>query len=419
MRWRASAQPPGRRYSRFSCAAGLAAALVLSQPARPSLSFSAPPAVFLLDASRLEAAKRGLAADDPAWAPFWRALRADADRALALNRLSVVDKAVTPPSGDRHDYTSQEQYFWRNTATADGLPYVRRDGERNPEIDAISNHRALDSFAGAVETLTLGWYVSGDMRYAAKAAELLRAWFIDPATRMNPNLEYAQFVPGVNTGRGIGLIETRGLTRIVDAVQLLSGSPAWSAAEDRATKEWFSAFLWWMQTSRNGRSEAVAKNNHGTYYDLQVASYALFLGRRALARDILESVRTRRIAVQIEPDGRQPLELARTRAWSYSVGNLDGLTSLAVLGDHVGVDLWHYRTGDGRSLRAALLFLSPYAFGSREAWPYPQLGGWTPQALYAVLRRAAPHYADDASVTSAAGRLPHPNRADRHLATGW
>ena len=349
----------------------------------------------------------------------WAALRADANRALALNRFSVVDKALAPPSGDRHDYLSQAPYFWRNPATADGLPYVRRDGERNPEIDAIADHRALDGLEGAVETLALASYVSGDGRYARKAADLLRAWFVDPATRMNPNLQYAQFVPGVNTGRGIGLIETRGLTRVVDAVQLLAGSPAWSGADDGAIKTWFSTFLEWMQRSTNGRAEAGALNNHGTYYDLQVASYALFLGRDALARDVIDAVRAKRIAIQIDPDGRQPLELARTRAWTYSVGNLDGLTRLAVLGDHVGVDLWHYRTADGRSLRAALLLLTRYASGSRDAWPYKQLGEWTPQAFYPVLRRAAPHYAGDEALARAAARIPNPNPADRHLLTGW
>ena len=404
---RPSVRPPCRGRSRSSCAAALtAAALALWAPARPSPSAAGPPAVFLLDAARLERAKQGITADDPAWMPAWRALRADADAALSLERLSVVDKAVTAPSGDRHDYTSQAPYFWRNPGTSSGLPYVRRDGERNPEINAITDHAALDRLEGAVETLSLAWYFSGDDRYARHAADLLRAWFVDPATRMNPNLEYAQFVPGLNPGRGIGLIETRNLTRVVDAIGLLRESGAWPVADDRAVKEWFSAFLEWMQTSANGRAEASAKNNHGTYYDLQVASYALFLGRTALARGVLESVRTRRIALQIEADGREPLELARTRAWSYSVMNLDGLTRLAQLGDRLDVDLWHYDTTDGRSLRSALMFLAPYAFAPRERWAYQQLGQWAPQALYPVLRRASPHYANDPEIRALIARVP-------------
>src|SRR5260370_6800478 len=142
---------------------------------------------------------------------------------------------------------------------------------------------------------------------------------------MKPNLEYAQFIPGVNTGRGIGLIETRGFTHIADAVGLIEGSRAWRPEDDRGVKQWYADFLPWMQESRNGKDESAAKNNHGTYYDLQVVSYALFLDRPALAKDVLERAKQKRLAGQIEPDGPMPLALARTNAWSYSTGNLDAM----------------------------------------------------------------------------------------------
>lgn len=221
---------------------------------------------------------------------------------------------------------------------------------------------------------------------------------------MNPNLEFAQFIPGVNTGRGIGLIETRGFTRVVDAVGLIEGSKAWTPADDRGVKQWFAEFLRWMQESKNGTDESAAKNNHGTYYDLQIVSYALFLDRTPLAREALERAKQKRIAAQIEPDGTMPLELARTNAWSYSVMNLDGLTELATLGDRAGVDLWHFETADGRSIRKAILYLVPFAFGEKK-WDAEQINGFTAQALYPVLRRAAPRY-DDPDVRRAAARLP-------------
>ena len=220
---------------------------------------------------------------------------------------------------------------------------------------------------------------------------------------MNPNLEYAQFIPGVNTGRGIGLIETRGLTRVVDAIGLLAGSKSWTTADQRGMEDWFQKFLQWMLESKNGKDEAAAKNNHGTYYDVQVVSFALFLGKEDLARKVLEAARSKRIALQVEPDGRQPLELARTKAWSYSVGNLDGLMSLARLGENVGVDLWNFRTADGRSIRAALDYLTPFAFG--EKWPYQQLGEWPPQMLFPLVRRAAEHY-KDAPIQRTRAKLP-------------
>src|SRR5919205_3865952 len=182
------------------------------------------PRVFILDVTRLASSKDRVLAD--------------AQKALSAGPFTVVSKEVTPPSGDKHDYMSQAPYFWPNPKTPNGLPYIRRDGERNPEINRITDHRSLDQMADAVETLALAYYFKGDEAYAAKAAQLLRAWFIDPATRMNPNLQYAQYIPGVNTGRGIGLIETRGLTRVVDAIGLLKGSKSLTETDRRGISDW-------------------------------------------------------------------------------------------------------------------------------------------------------------------------------------
>ncbi|HKA16684.1 MAG TPA: alginate lyase family protein [Blastocatellia bacterium] len=349
--------------------------------------------VFLLDGNRLLAARAAIRKGDKILELALERLRRDAQKALAIEPQSVMSKQATPPSGSKHDYMSQAPYFWPNPKTADHLPYIRRDGERNPEINKISDHQSMDRMVSAVETLALAYFFDGDEKFAAKAAELLRVWFVDPATRMNPNLEYAQFIPGVNTGRGIGLIETRGMTRLVDAIGLLAGSRAWNELDQKNLEQWFSSFLQWMLTSKNGRDEAAAKNNHGTYYDLQVSSFALFLGRKDLAIATLESARLKRIAIQIEPDGRQPLELVRTKGWSYSVGNLDGLTLLAILGERVRVDLFSYRTADGRGIRTALDYLVPFALGEKK-WPDQQIGEWQPEILVPLIRRGSARYRD-------------------------
>ena len=371
---------------------------------------SAPPRVFLIDRERLEEVRRSVAYGETTFAPALKRLEADADKALAAGTFSVVMKNVTPPSGDKHDYMSQAPYFWPDPSKKDGLPYIRRDGERNPEINKISDHRSMDQMIGAVSTLALAYYFKRDERYAAKAVEILDAWFLDPKTRMNPNLQYGQGIPGVTTGRGIGLIETRGLTRVVDAMGLLAGSKALSGAQRSGIENWFEKFLAWMQTSRNGRDENDAKNNHGTFYDVQTASFALFLGKTDLAKRILETAKQKRITLQIEPDGRQPLELARTRAWGYSVGNLDGLTQLAILGERVGVDLWNYKTADGRSIRKAFEFLYPFSVG--EKWQYQLLGEWQSQILFPLLRRASRHYKDE-KFTAMMRRVPSADLADR------
>lgn len=366
---------------------------VAAQPAATQTAPPAAPRVFILEAAHLRATRQGIRNGDTNFAAALAALERDAKEALTAGPFSVVSKEAMPPSGDKHDFMSLAPYFWRNPETTNGLPYIRRDGERNPETRKISDRQNLGRMIGAVETLAPAYYFKGDEAYATQAARLLRAWFLEPATRMNPHLQYGQAVPGVNTGRGIGLIETVGLTSVVDAIGLLAESKAWTTADQRGTEAWFAQFLAWMLESKNGRDEAAAKNNHGTYYDVQVASFALFLDKPELASNILQTARQKRIATQIEPDGRQPLELARTKAWGYSVMNLQGLMSLARLGEHVGVDLWNYRTPDGRAIIQALDFLAPFALGEQK-WPYRQLGGWSPNALFSAVRLAAIKYPD-------------------------
>jgi hypothetical protein len=370
------------------------------------------PRVFLLNATRLAAVRLAINKGDKDIEPAWEKLQRDAQKALAAGPFSIVNKTVTPPSGDKHDYMSQAPYFWADPKKSDGLPYIRRDGERNPEINKITDHKSLDDLASSVETLASAYYFKGDEVYAGKAVQLLRTFFLDPATRMNPNLQYAQFIPGVNTGRGIGLIETRGLTRVVDAIGLLKGSKALTNQDEIGLRDWFGKFLQWMQESKNGREESAAKNNHGTWYDVQVVSFALFVGKTDLAKQTLDTGKQKRIAAQIESDGRQPLELARTKAWSYSNMNLDGLMQLATLGEGAGVDLWNFQTKDGRGIRKALDFLTPVAFGERK-WNYPEIeGGVKPQTLFPLMRSAAAVYRDK-EYQMLMAKVPERDRTDR------
>jgi Alginate lyase len=369
------------------------------------------PRVFLLNSTKLAETKQRIQSGDKTFGAALAKLEADARKALQQGPVSVMTKGVAPPSGDKHDYMSQAPYFWPDPKKTDGRPYIRRDGERNPEINKITDHYTLDQMEAASRTLALAFYFTGNEEYAAQATKILRAWFLDPATRMNPNLEYAQFIPGVNTGRGIGLIETRGLADVVDAIGLLAGSKSWTAVEQRGVQDWYSQFLQWMIESKNGREENDAKNNHGTYYDLQATSFALFLGKKDLARQIVETAKQKRIALQIEPDGSQPLELARTKAWGYSNGNLDGLMWLARLAENVDVDLWNYQTKDGRSIRRALEYLYPFAVGEGK-WTYQQLGEFEGRSLFPLVRRAAAHY-QDAKFKAEQSKLPKLDPSDR------
>ncbi len=335
----------------------------------------------------LQAARDRLAAGDAFLAPALAALRERAEQALAVGPFSVVDDPAVPPSGDRHDYLSVGPYWWPDPAKPDGLPYIRRDGEVNPERNQ-GDSIAMGRMTKAVGDLSLAYWFTGDERYAAWAARLLQAWFLDPATRMNPHLEYGQAIPGRCPGRGIGIIDTTGFVELVDRVLLLRTSAHWSAADHVGLQAWFADYLDWLLTSNHGREERAAHNNHGTWFDAQAAAFARFVGREPVVAEILATVGEQRVARQVEPDGRQPHELARTKSWSYSIYNLQALQVLARLGEEAGVDLWHYRTADGRSVRGPLDFLAGYLDGTNP-WPWQQLGGWQPATLLGTLLTAA------------------------------
>ncbi|HWR37422.1 MAG TPA: alginate lyase family protein [Clostridia bacterium] len=356
----------------------------------PHATSTEAPRVFLLNGARLQTLRSHIASLNVS-EPALEGLRRDAEEALKLSPASVMQKSAVPPSGDRHDYMSLAPYWWRNPDTADGLPYVRRDGERNPESAQVPDHRNFGRLTTSTHDLALAYYLFGNEAYATKASALLRTWFLDPATRMNPNLNYGQAVRGHNDGRGAGLIETRSIAEMIDAVGLLAGSKAWTPEDQSGIKDWVAKFLSWMQNSPVGKQEAGAKNNHGTYYDVQIVSMALFVGDTELAKRIVTEASEKRVAFQIEPDGRQPLELARTRSFSYSMMNLGGLFKLARLGENVGVDLWTLRTKDDRSIRKALDYLVPFAVGQSK-WTDKQITAIRPADIAPLLVIAADKY---------------------------
>ncbi|MFB6227457.1 MAG: alginate lyase family protein [Halobacteriales archaeon] len=285
-------------------------------------------------------------------------LATEADDAIDAGPFSVRHAGAIPPSGDEHDYLSQGPYWWPNPDTDDGLPYVRRDGERNPEVDDLDKPE-LTGMLDAVETLSLAGYVLEESAYADRTGTLLRTWFLDPETLMNPNLRYAQRIPSRTEGRGIGIIDTHRFPVLCDAIELVRAMQGISAEEYGALREWFESFLEWLFESDNGRDESAHPNNHGTWYDAQTLGLAEFVGREETARCLARTthVGERHVAAQIEEDGRQPEELSRTRPHAYSVFNLRGLTTLARLYESVDADLWTFEKRYGGSIRLALDWL--------------------------------------------------------------
>ena len=318
----------------------------------------------------------------------------DANRYLKQEPESVMDKTKVPPSGNKHDYMSIAPYFWPDPSKSNGLPYIRQDGKVNPEskIEENTDHIRLGRTIERIEALSLAYYFTHDKKYSDHAAKLIKVWFLNPATQMNPNLNFAQAVAGRNDGRGEGILDARRMGIVIDSANLLGNSDDFTAANQKALMQWMTTYYEWLLKSTLGKEEHAAPNNHGTWFDVQTAHIALGLGKKDDAKRIIETARTKRINTQIESDGKQPLELARTASFSYSCMNLDAFFRLANLGDHAGVDLWRKNNKDAHSLRKALDFLVPYIDQPPAKWPYKQIKEIDESNMLPVLRLAALAY---------------------------
>ncbi|MEN9686572.1 MAG: hypothetical protein RLZZ28_2358 [Bacteroidota bacterium] len=374
------------------------------------------PNVFLFDPKRIGQIRQKMDRGDTTTKQLSGQVIAEAERLMKAAIGTVTAKSAAPPSGDKHDYMSLAPYFWPDSSKPDGLPYMRKDGQRNPMIDRITDKKYLVDMGKNTHTLALAWAFTGDERYARKVAEYIKKWFIDTATKMNPHLNYAQAVPGVNDGRGIGIIETIALTSVVDAMGILQYSSSLQEKERASVKEWFSNYLQWMKTSKNGKEERKALNNHGIWYDMQLLSFSLFLDDTPFVKKYTDSILLR-IPVQIEPDGRQPLELERTTALGYSTFCLEAWFKTALLAQRAGVDIWHYQTRDGRSIQKALDWLLPYAMQEKK-WEYQQIKEYTERdKLFFLISTASRNYAVDAYV-KAYDKLSRKNSPEELLLYG-
>lgn len=318
----------------------------------------------------------------------------DANRYLKQEPESVMDKTKVPPSGNKHDYMSIAPYFWPDPSKSNGLPYIRQDGKVNPEAKNEENtdHLRLGRTIERIEALSLAYYFTHDKKYSDHAAKLIKVWFLNPATQMNPNLNFAQAVAGKNDGRSEGILDARRMGIVIDSANLLGNSDDFTAANQKALMQWMTTYYEWLFKSQLGKEEHAAPNNHGTWFDVQTAHLALGLGKKDDAKKIIETARTKRVNTQIEADGKQPLELARTASFSYSCMNLDAFFKLASLGDYAGVDLWRKSNKDAHSLRKALDFLVPYIDQPPAKWPYKQIKEIDESNMLPVLRLAAIAY---------------------------
>jgi hypothetical protein len=280
--------------------------------------------------------------------------------------ITITDSSSPRSAGGVHDFFSEADYWWPDPKNPGG-PYIQRDGMSNPD-NFVDHRRALMRLSVQVPALVAAWKVTKDKRYAAKAAQHLRAWFIDERTRMNPNLQYAQAIHGITTGRGTGIIDTIHLVEVARAVEVLKDSAALSMTELGGITQWFKDYLTWLTTSKNGTDERDAKNNHTTCWVMQVAAFAQLVGDQKLLDYCRERFRTVIVPNQIATNGSFPEELRRTKPYGYELFNLEAMATVCQILSTPRDNLFTFQTADGRGFRRAVEYMAPF-IADKKSWP--------------------------------------------------
>lgn len=307
-----------------------------------------------------------------------------AEESLAVPLQSITTERAPLSPGTEHDYYSNADYWWPDPSKPDGLPYIHRDGESNPN-NFGAHRKALRTMRTAVAHLAAGYRISGDERYARRAVQQLSCFFLEPETYMAPHLSYAQAIPGLCTGRGIGVIDTLHLTEVPFAIEVLKSSRYMTEDIEEGLRRWFAEYLHWMDTHPNGIEERDYTNNHAVCWHVQALSFARFTGNREMIRACIERYKNRLLPEQMRQDGGFSKELARTKPYGYSIFQLDNMVSLVQLASDEEEDLWSFTLPDGRGIHTALAFLKPYLL-DKSRWFLPDdiqhFDGWPARASF-------------------------------------
>jgi len=290
-----------------------------------------------------------------------------ADSFLLLKPVTVTANSCPRSAGGIHDYYSEATYWWPNPKDPNG-PYIRKDGQNNP-ANFDFHRQAIGDFSWTVGTLTSAYLLTGKEKYAKAAVQHLNAWFVNPETLMNPNFLYAQAIKGVNTGRGIGIIDGIPFIEVTKSVEILENSPFLSKSDDEKIHIWFSSFMNWLNTHQYGIDEMNAKNNHGTWWHAQVAAYASFVGDKTVLEKCRKHYEEILLPTQMAKDGSLPLEIERTKPYSYSLFCLDGFATLTRILTDENHNEWNFKLPNNCGMRKGIDFIKPYAI-DKEKWPY-------------------------------------------------
>jgi hypothetical protein len=343
-----------------------------------------------LNFTNLAKSKAQIKNSDQNLMPAYKNLIGNCNANLKFPLVSVMDKTDVPPSGDKHDYMSLAPYWWPDPNTKGGLPYIRRDGDINPEVNNYPDKDNMPKLCQKVYELSLGFYFSDNEKYAKKASDLIRVWFLNPATKMNPNLNFGQAIKGIDDGRGAGLIDTRQFIYLLEGVKLLNKSTSWTSKDNASLKDWFRSYYAWLNNSKNGKDEKNAGNNHGIWYDAQSLAITNYLDSLSESRIIIKRA-LGRLEKQMNAEGAFPAELARTNSLHYSSFVLNAFENVAQLSENIGVDFRNAKLSNGMSLKNAYDFLMPYLI-EKKKWSWPNLKPFEMSNGYTLLTNASKYY---------------------------
>lgn len=289
-----------------------------------------------------------------------------ADGYLSEKPVTVTAAYCQRSAGGPHDYYSEGDYWWPNPDDPDG-PYIRKDGMSNPG-NFLAHRKAMRRMSQIVPALVAAYRITGEEKYASQALQHVNAWFVNEATRMNPNLLYAQAIKGRVTGRGIGIIDTIHLVEVARAVAVLEELDYLNQTNADAIKKWFADYLDWITSHPYGKDERDNGNNHSTCWAMQVAAYARLTGNDRWLDSVRVFYKTT-LLEQMAGDGSFPEELDRTKPYGYSLFNLDAMAMVCEIASTENDDLWAYQTTDGRGVQKAMEFMYPF-IEDKLSWPF-------------------------------------------------
>lgn len=351
----------------------------------------------------LEAVKQGIQDKDVVYMPAFDALMERANEALGTEPYSVTDKERAGPSGDKQDYVSLSRYYWPDPKRRNGLPYIRKDGRSNPELNGVNfDRRRSQKMTDAVRDLSLAAYFSGDQKYAEKAKEFVFTWFIHDELSMNPHMKFGQSVPGKQDGREFGILDSRIYWDVMDSLLLLQSDGMVGADFVDATRNWFGSYAVWLINSDFGKKAMARFNNHGTFYDAQLSHVLIFAGRCDLAEKVLQRGHAR-VEKQISDSGLMPEETERTKSLFYHTFNAEAFIRMAHLSRKLGADFYSRPISDSGSIKDTVDLVASYA-GRVEDWPYEEISEDIDGSIWKMLKLAQ-LVDNDQSIQDALNRL--------------